>query len=46
MSRNARMVEQIERMPVGYPFSFAIAGDSGAWPDPTAEAIFILLWCV
>src|SRR4051794_6562908 len=23
-----------------YPFSFAFAGDSGAWPDPTADAIF------
>lgn len=37
------MVAQIEQMPVRYPFSFAIAGDSGAWPDPTAEAIFTQL---
>ncbi len=38
--RNAAMVEGIERTPAAYPVRFAIAGDSGAWPDPTAEAIF------
>lgn len=34
------MAERIERAPVGYPFSFVVAGDSGAWPDPTADGIF------
>jgi hypothetical protein len=38
--RNLRMAERIERTPVGYPFRFVVAGDSGAWPDPTADAIF------
>jgi calcineurin-like phosphoesterase family protein len=38
--RNQAMVERIERTPVAYPFRFAFAGDSGAWPDPTADAIF------
>jgi hypothetical protein len=38
--RNLRMVERVSRSPVDHPFSFAIAGDSGAWPDPTADAIF------
>jgi hypothetical protein len=23
---------------VRYPFSFVVAGDSGAWPDPTPAA--------
>jgi 3',5'-cyclic-AMP phosphodiesterase len=41
--RNLRMVERIERTPVRYPFRFVVAGDSGAWPDPTAEAIFAQL---
>jgi hypothetical protein len=40
MSRNLRMAERIGGTPVRYPFSFVVAGDSGAWPDPTAEAIF------
>jgi Calcineurin-like phosphoesterase len=40
MSRNLHMVERIEATPARYPFSFVIAGDSGAWPDPTADAIF------
>jgi hypothetical protein len=40
MSRNLQMVERIEATPARYPFSFVIAGDSGAWPDPTADAIF------
>ena len=37
------MAERIERTPVAYPFRFVVAGDSGAWPDPTAEAIFAQL---
>jgi len=39
-SRNVRMAERIGATPAHYPFSFVIAGDSGAWPDPTADAIF------
>jgi hypothetical protein len=38
--RNVLMAERIERTPVRYPFSFVVAGDSGAWPDPTADGIF------
>jgi hypothetical protein len=38
--RNAEMAERIEATAARYPFSFVIAGDSGAWPDPTADAIF------
>jgi hypothetical protein len=38
--RNTRMAERIEATAVRYPFSFVFAGDSGAWPDPTADAIF------
>jgi hypothetical protein len=34
------MVDRIERTPVEYPFRFVVAGDSGAWPDPTADGIF------
>jgi hypothetical protein len=34
------MARRIERMPVADPLRFAIAGDSGAWSDPTADAIF------
>jgi hypothetical protein len=41
--RNARMAERIGATPARYPFSFVIAGDSGAWPDPTADAIFAQL---
>ena len=37
------MAERISASPVRYPFSFVIAGDSGAWPDPTADAIFAQL---
>jgi hypothetical protein len=37
------MAERIGATPVRYPFSFVIAGDSGAWPDPTADAIFAAL---
>jgi hypothetical protein len=42
-SRNVRMAERIGATAVHYPFSFVIAGDSGAWPDPTADAIFAQL---
>jgi hypothetical protein len=41
--RNLRMAERIGAAPVRHPFSFVIAGDSGAWPDPTADAIFAQL---
>jgi hypothetical protein len=34
------MARRIEAAPVSYPLRFVVAGDSGAWPDPTAEAIF------
>jgi hypothetical protein len=37
------MAERIAATPVRYPFSFVIAGDSGAWPDPTADAIVTAL---
>ena len=37
------MAERIAATPVRYPFSFVVAGDSGAWPDPTAEAIYAQL---
>ena len=42
-ARNVHMAERISSAPVRYPFSFVIAGDSGAWPDPTADAIFAQL---
>jgi Calcineurin-like phosphoesterase len=38
--RNVRMAERIGAAAVSYPFSFVVAGDTGAWPDPTADAIF------
>ena len=38
--RNVVMARRIETTPVRYPFRFLFAGDSGAWADPTAEAIF------
>jgi Calcineurin-like phosphoesterase len=37
------MAAEIGSTPVRYPFSFVVAGDSGAWPDPTADAIFTQL---
>lgn len=37
------MAQRISAAPVHYPFSFVIAGDSGAWPDPTADAILTAL---
>jgi len=42
-SRNLRMAERIGAAAAHYPFSFVIAGDSSAWPDPTADAIFTQL---
>jgi hypothetical protein len=41
--RNLRMAERIAATPVRDPFRFVIAGDTGAWPDPTADAIFTQL---
>jgi hypothetical protein len=41
--RNLAMAARIGATPVRYPFSFVVAGDSGAWPDPTADAIFAQL---
>jgi hypothetical protein len=38
--RNSSMAERIASTPVRYPFSFVVAGDSGAWPDPTADGIY------
>ena len=37
------MAKRIGSAPVRYPFSFVVAGDSGAWPDPTADAILTQL---
>lgn len=37
------MAERIEETSAGEPLRFAFAGDSGAWPDPTADAIFAQL---
>jgi len=42
-ARNELMARRIEAAPVTYPLRFVVAGDSGAWPDPTAEAIFAQL---
>jgi hypothetical protein len=39
-ARNLLMAERIEATPATEPIRFVVAGDSGAWPDPTAEAIF------
>lgn len=41
--RNVRMAERIAATPVDYPLRFVVAGDSGAWPDPTADGIFAQL---
>jgi hypothetical protein len=43
MTRNLLMAERIAAAPVRYPFTFVIAGDSGAWADPTADAIYTQL---
>jgi hypothetical protein len=37
--RNRRMVGRIKASRVRAPFTFVIVGDTGAWPDPTADAI-------
>jgi hypothetical protein len=34
------MARRIENTGVRHPFTFVVAGDSGAYPDPTADAIF------
>jgi Calcineurin-like phosphoesterase len=41
--RNLEMVGRIEELDVDQPLRFAIAGDSGAWSDPTADAIYAQL---
>lgn len=41
--RNALMAGRIERAPAADPVRFVVAGDSGAWPDPTADGIFAQL---
>jgi hypothetical protein len=38
--RNTEMIRRIEAAPAREPVRFVVAGDSGAWPDPTADAIF------
>jgi Calcineurin-like phosphoesterase len=38
--RNVEMATRIEAALLEEPLRFAIAGDSGAWADPTADAIF------
>jgi hypothetical protein len=38
--RNLEMARRIEASAVSYPLRFVVAGDSGAWPDPTADGIF------
>lgn len=39
LERNLLMARRIAAAPARYPYSFVFAGDSGAWPDPTADAI-------
>jgi hypothetical protein len=34
------MAERIRSSSAGDPVTFVVAGDSGAWPDPTADGIF------
>jgi hypothetical protein len=34
------MAERIAATRPQHPFTFVVAGDSGAWPDPTADAIY------
>jgi hypothetical protein len=38
--RNVAMAARIEAAPAADPIRFVVAGDSGAWADPTADAIF------
>jgi hypothetical protein len=37
------MARRISSASPGERLTFAVAGDSGAWPDPTADAIFVSL---
>src|SRR5215216_5697983 len=39
-NRNRLLAERIARTDAQYPFRFVDAGDSGAWPDATADGIF------
>jgi putative acetyltransferase len=39
LERNLAMAERVSSLEPRYPYSFVVAGDSGAWPDPTADAI-------
>jgi hypothetical protein len=41
--RNVEMAKRIEEAPSEETVRFAFAGDSGAWADPTADAIFAQL---
>ena len=43
MARNAEMAARIEAAAGAGPLTFVVAGDSGAWPDPTADAILAAL---
>jgi calcineurin-like phosphoesterase family protein len=38
--RNTAMIRRIEAAEPGATVRFVVAGDSGAWPDPTADGIF------
>ena len=40
LGRNLAMVERIRSGSDGGPVRFVVGGDSGAWPDPTADGIF------
>jgi hypothetical protein len=40
VARNIEMAARIEQAPVHYPIRFVVAGDSGAWADPTADGIY------
>jgi hypothetical protein len=40
LPRNLAMAARIEAATVTYPIRFVVAGDSGAWADPTADGIF------
>lgn len=37
--RNTLTAERSIARPLDYPMRFVVAGDSGAWPDPTADGI-------
>jgi Calcineurin-like phosphoesterase len=43
LERNLAMVRRIESLPVSDPLRFVIAGDTGAWADPTADGVFSAL---